>query len=79
MFNMDSQPTISELVVKSADSAVESDDYMADFTADPLKIGVWVCAFRLWCWNVPILTPILILIVHKLAYGPDYTFKPHTH
>ena len=76
---MDSRPTISESVVKSADSAVESDDYMADFTADPLKIGIWVRAFRLWCWNEPILTPILILNLHKLVYGPDYTIKPNTH
>ena len=42
MFNMDSQPTITESVVESANSAIESADSMADFTADPQKIGVWV-------------------------------------
>ena len=35
---------------KSANSAVESADYMADFTADPMKIGVWVYAFSLGKW-----------------------------
>ena len=45
MFNMDSRPTISESVVELDDSAVEFADYMADFTADPMKIGLWVCAF----------------------------------
>ena len=35
MFNTDSRSTITESVVESANSAIESDDSMADFTADP--------------------------------------------
>ena len=46
MFNTDSRLTISESVVESDDSAVESadymTDYMADFTADSMKIVVWI-------------------------------------
>ena len=46
ILNTDSRLTISESVVESDDSAVESADYMADFTADSMKIVVWICAFR---------------------------------
>ena len=42
MFDRGSWPTITELVVVSADSAVE----LADSTADPVKIGLWVLAFK---------------------------------
>ena len=42
MYNMDSWLTITESVVESSDSAIESAESMADFTADPPKIGVWV-------------------------------------
>ena len=37
--------TITESVVELADSAIESAVSIADFTADPPKIGVWVWAF----------------------------------
>ena len=37
---MDSQPTVTESVVESADSAIESADSIADFTTDPPKISV---------------------------------------
>ena len=42
MFYTDSWPTITESVVESADSAIESADSVADFTADPAKIGMRV-------------------------------------
>ena len=44
MFNRESQPIITESVVESADSVVESADSTANFTADPVKIGLWVRA-----------------------------------
>ena len=51
MFDMESRPTITELVVESADSAVESAnsavesaDSTTNSAADPLKIGLWVRA-----------------------------------
>ena len=46
MFDRVSRTTITELVVESADSAVESADSMADSSDDPVKIGLWVRAFR---------------------------------
>ena len=46
MFDMDSRPTIVKLVVESADSGIESADSTADSASNPLKIGLWVRAFR---------------------------------
>ena len=46
MFNRGSRPTVTELVVESADSAVESSDYTTKPTADPVIIGQWVWALR---------------------------------
>ena len=46
MFDMDSRLTIVKSVVETADSAVESADSTTDFAADPVKIGLWVRAFR---------------------------------
>ena len=43
MFNKGSWPTVTELVVESADSAVNS---TTDAIADPVKIGLWVWALR---------------------------------
>ena len=45
MFNTGSRPTITKLVVGSADSGIESADSTADFAANPLKIGLWVRVF----------------------------------
>ena len=47
MFNMSSRLPITESVVESAGSVVESADSTADSTADPVKIGVWVRALRM--------------------------------
>ena len=46
MFDRESELTITESVVESADSAVESADSNTNTAADPLKIGLWVRAFR---------------------------------
>ena len=53
MFDRESRPIISQSVVESADSVVGSADSVvesanstADFTGDPVKIGLWVWAFR---------------------------------
>ena len=45
MFDRDSRPTITELVVQSADSGIESADCTTDSIADPVKIGLFVRAF----------------------------------
>ena len=45
MLNRWSRPIIPESVVGSADSVVELADSTADFTADPVKMGLWVRAF----------------------------------
>ena len=44
MFDTGSQPTITELMLKSADPAViaDSTDFSTDFSTDLTKIGVWV-------------------------------------
>ena len=47
MFNRESRPTITELVVALADSEVESADSTTNSTAYPVKIGLWVRAFSL--------------------------------
>ena len=46
IFNRGSQLTIIEPVVDIADSMVESAESTANFTANPVKIGLWVRAFR---------------------------------
>ena len=46
MFNMESQPTITESVVESTNSGIESADSTTDSAANPLKIGLWVLAFE---------------------------------
>ena len=46
MFNSGSQLTITESVVKSADFWVESADFPADSTGNPVKICQWVWAFK---------------------------------
>ena len=45
MFNRESQPTITELVVQLSDSEVESGDSTADSDSYLARIGVWVWAF----------------------------------
>ena len=42
MLNRESLPIIPESVVELADSVAESANSTADFTADPVKIGLWV-------------------------------------
>ena len=42
MFDMESRPTIE----KSANSGIESADSTADSVIIPLKIGLWVWAFK---------------------------------
>ena len=49
MYDRGSLPIITELVVESADSVVGSADSTTDFTADPVKIGLWVWAFGIIC------------------------------
>ena len=51
MFNRESQLTTTESVVESADSAVESADCTTESAADPVKIGLWVLAFRVITWD----------------------------
>ena len=46
MFDWDSRPTITELMVESADSGLELSDSTVDSAANPLKIGLWVRALR---------------------------------
>ena len=46
MFDMESRPTIVKSVVESADSGIESADPTTDSAIIPLKIGLWVWAFR---------------------------------
>ena len=45
MFDREIQ-IIPELIVELADSVVESANSTADFTADPVKIGLWVRGFK---------------------------------
>ena len=49
MYDRGSLPIITELVVESADSVIGSADSTTDFTADPVKIGLWVWAFGIIC------------------------------
>ena len=51
MFDRESRPTITELVVESANSAVESADCTTESAADPVKIGLRVRAFRVITWD----------------------------
>ena len=46
MFDMDSQLTIVKLVLELANSEIESADSTADSAANPLRISLWVQAFR---------------------------------
>ena len=46
MFDRESRSTIKESVEESADSAVESADSTTDSAKKPLKIGLWVWAYR---------------------------------
>ena len=41
MFNKESRPTITKLVVESADSVGERADSSSDFTSDLARIGVY--------------------------------------
>ena len=45
MFDIGSQPTITESVLELADSVLESADSTADSTADLVKTSLWVLAF----------------------------------
>ena len=49
MFNRESQPIITELVVESADSKIELADSSADSSPDLARIGVWVREFMNTC------------------------------
>ena len=60
MFDRESQPTIKESVVESADSSVESADSTSDSAADPVKIDLWVGALS------PIYTGMTDLILTYL-------------
>ena len=46
MFDRESRPTITESMVESADSAIESASFTTDSAADPVKIDLWILAFR---------------------------------
>ena len=46
MFDRESQPTMTESVVEWADSGIEAADSTADYAENPLKIGLWVWAFK---------------------------------
>ena len=45
MFDRENWPTMTESVVDSADSGIESADFTAGSAENPLKIGLWVRAF----------------------------------
>ena len=61
MFNMGSQPTITKLVLKSADSVLESANSSTDSNADPKKKSVY------WYWPLPMLT-ISKIIDHYIPW-----------
>ena len=46
MFDMESRTTIVKSVVESADSGIELADSTAYSATNPLRIGLWVRAFR---------------------------------
>ena len=46
MFNKDSCLTITESVVKSANSGIELANFTTDSATNPLKIGLRIWAFR---------------------------------
>ena len=47
MFKMDSQPTITEFLVESADSVVELDDSTTDSSPDLARIGLLLDGVRI--------------------------------
>ena len=67
MFDIDSGPTIIKSVVESADSGIESADSTTDYAQNPLKIGLWVRAFRME-WN-PIPQAVSFLLIWSLYLG----------
>ena len=63
---MDSRPTIEKSVVESADSGIESTDSTADYASNPLRIGLWVRAFRgVWgfYYKVQLLDMTLVILM----------------
>ena len=48
MFDKGSWPTITESVVKSAGSGIESADSTGDSATNPLKIHLWVWALSIF-------------------------------
>ena len=46
MFDMESRTTIVKSVVEMSDSGIELADSTADSATTPLRIGLWVRAFR---------------------------------
>ena len=48
MFNTGSRPTITKMVLESADSGLESADSNDDSNDDPAKVGMWVRALRVF-------------------------------
>ena len=72
MFNKESRPTITELVVESADSIAESADSTADSAANPLKIGLWVLALKAHTH-----TPIFVKVCGRIDSNADSSTNPH--
>ena len=50
MFNTGSRMTITKSMVELADSGIELADSITYSVAKPLKIGLWIRAFRLECY-----------------------------
>ena len=46
MFNTGSRPTTTKSIIEYADSGIESAVSATNSAANPLKIGLWVQAFR---------------------------------
>ena len=70
MVNAGSRPTITKLVVESADSGLESADSITDSAVDPVKIDLWVQAFG---QNQPIICKQIGLWV----WAFNYTSRRH--
>ena len=79
MFDTKSRLTSTESVVESANSGIESADSTADSAENPVKIGLWVRAFRddailrvLKPWHkVILLLDSLAMSVSMMMKSPD--------
>ena len=68
MFDRASRPTIIKSAIESPDGAVKLADSMADSSADPVKIGLWVRPLRPIPTRRLLTTPIVFLIGRLLVW-----------